>query len=307
MVVDPLICPRCRKAALDVSAQSIRCRSCAADFAYELGIPVLIDKEKFDVQNLNEDKEEKHQNEQGPIYDSNPTLRSFKVYWPIREFLQVVKKIPLHNDMKILELAGGLGWALSGYCLWASSKGFHPQFYLSDVSAWFLEKSSYFIEELKLNPAQVKRYAFDAENIPFEDGSLDMVIVNAAFHHFKETEKVIAEVARILKPGGTFLLVDEPFAADMLYPLVKPFHSGTQIADTWGVIEKLFKKREFLGMLAPHFNIRHIGLHEKLVARTKLKNLMLETLKRLPMTRGLISWIYSPLDILAVRRNPAQA
>lgn len=48
----------------------------------------------------------------------------------------------------------------------------------------------------------------DAEDLPFIDASFDAVICRIAPHHFLNKEKFVSEVNRVLKAGGTFLLID---------------------------------------------------------------------------------------------------
>lgn len=48
----------------------------------------------------------------------------------------------------------------------------------------------------------------DAENLPFPDGSFDLVTCRIAPHHFPDVARFLAESHRVLKPGGTFALVD---------------------------------------------------------------------------------------------------
>ncbi|MDN4595404.1 class I SAM-dependent methyltransferase [Polycladomyces subterraneus] len=48
----------------------------------------------------------------------------------------------------------------------------------------------------------------DAENLPFEEASFDLVTCRFAAHHFPDLKKAVGEIARVLKPGGIFLLVD---------------------------------------------------------------------------------------------------
>lgn len=48
----------------------------------------------------------------------------------------------------------------------------------------------------------------DAEALPFEDGSFDLVTCRIAPHHFPNPAEFIDEVARVLVPGGTFAMVD---------------------------------------------------------------------------------------------------
>ncbi len=48
----------------------------------------------------------------------------------------------------------------------------------------------------------------DVERIPFPDQSLDLVVSTLSLHHWGEPVPVLNEVARVLKPGGAFLIVD---------------------------------------------------------------------------------------------------
>jgi SAM-dependent methyltransferase len=49
---------------------------------------------------------------------------------------------------------------------------------------------------------------FPAEAMPFADNAFDLVTVRVAPHHFSSPEAFVAEVVRVLKPGGHFLLID---------------------------------------------------------------------------------------------------
>jgi len=52
-----------------------------------------------------------------------------------------------------------------------------------------------------------RAYNADAENLPFRDGTFDIVYSNGVLHHSQDTEKTIAEVFRVLKPGGKAVLM----------------------------------------------------------------------------------------------------
>jgi len=57
----------------------------------------------------------------------------------------------------------------------------------------------------------IKNIAFqeaEAEKLPFADASFDLVTCRIAPHHFADVPRFVAEVKRVLKPRGTFGLVD---------------------------------------------------------------------------------------------------
>jgi ubiquinone/menaquinone biosynthesis C-methylase UbiE len=57
----------------------------------------------------------------------------------------------------------------------------------------------------------------NAEKIPFDAGSLDLVISTLSLHHWKKPIDVMNEIARVLKPGGGYLIFD--LRRDMAAPL----------------------------------------------------------------------------------------
>lgn len=48
----------------------------------------------------------------------------------------------------------------------------------------------------------------DAENLPYENDSFDLVCCVESFHHYPNPYEAVSEIRRILKPHGTFLLCD---------------------------------------------------------------------------------------------------
>jgi SAM-dependent methyltransferase len=48
----------------------------------------------------------------------------------------------------------------------------------------------------------------DAQQVPFADGSLDLVVSTLSLHHWRDPVAVLDEVARVLRPGGAFLIFD---------------------------------------------------------------------------------------------------
>src|SRR6516165_4147293 len=48
----------------------------------------------------------------------------------------------------------------------------------------------------------------ELEALPIDDGRLDAAVMMLVLHHVPEPSRAVAEVARVVKPGGRFLLVD---------------------------------------------------------------------------------------------------
>ncbi len=48
----------------------------------------------------------------------------------------------------------------------------------------------------------------DSERLPFADDVFDVVTCTHSFHHYPRQERVIAEMHRVLRPGGRLLLID---------------------------------------------------------------------------------------------------
>jgi SAM-dependent methyltransferase len=50
--------------------------------------------------------------------------------------------------------------------------------------------------------------AYDGRKLPLDDGSLDRVVCFDAFHHVRDPAATLAELARVLRPGGRIAMVE---------------------------------------------------------------------------------------------------
>lgn len=81
--------------------------------------------------------------------------------------------------------------------------------------------------------ANVRFVAGDVNRLDLPDGAFDVASCRAAFHHFPEPAHVLAEMVRIVRPGGTLLVADmlgseEPAQGarhDAVERLVDPTHA----------------------------------------------------------------------------------
>jgi ubiquinone/menaquinone biosynthesis C-methylase UbiE len=63
-------------------------------------------------------------------------------------------------------------------------------------------------------PANVELVEGDATALPFERASFDLVTTARTLHHIARPELVLAEAVRVLRPGGTLLIVDQLASVD---------------------------------------------------------------------------------------------
>jgi ubiquinone/menaquinone biosynthesis C-methylase UbiE len=56
----------------------------------------------------------------------------------------------------------------------------------------------------------VDAVACDAEQLPFEDGSFDLVFGHAVLHHLPDLDRAFGEFRRVLRPGGVVAFAGEP-------------------------------------------------------------------------------------------------
>jgi SAM-dependent methyltransferase len=86
----------------------------------------------------------------------------------------------------------------------------------------------------------------DAEALPFPGASFELVSCRIAPHHFSHIVRFIAEVARVLKPGGIFLLEDTAAPEDA--SVADFFNHAEQLRDPTHV--RSLSVREWLEMVA---------------------------------------------------------
>ena len=77
----------------------------------------------------------------------------------------------------------------------------------SDLTPNMLEEAQAFITGQGMTNVDFK--LADAEALPFEDATFDLVTCRIAPHHFPNVQQFVHEAARVLKPGGLLLVQDQ--------------------------------------------------------------------------------------------------
>ena len=71
-----------------------------------------------------------------------------------------------------------------------------------------------------------------AEDLPFDDGAFDAVVICLAYHHLDEPERFLAETTRVLVPGGRLVIAEPRFGAAR--PLVNGLFRASGLAERFG-------------------------------------------------------------------------
>jgi len=103
-----------------------------------------------------------------------------------------------HSGKKVLEIGAGMGTDLAQF----AKQGALVTDY--DLSAHHLALAQ---ENFKLRGLTGKFFHGDAETLPFEDNSFDLVYSNGVIHHTPNTSQVIKEIFRVLKPQGKIIIM----------------------------------------------------------------------------------------------------
>jgi SAM-dependent methyltransferase len=123
---------------------------------------------------------------------------------------------------------------------WASERG--ARAYGIDVSAPTVRQARAAFAHTALHCA-----VSDVRDLPFRDGSFDAIYSMGTIEHFDETERAVAEMARVLKPGGT-AIIGVPNRHD---PFLRPLlAAGLQTLGLYAYgYEKSYSRRALRAML----------------------------------------------------------
>ncbi|MBX5185289.1 class I SAM-dependent methyltransferase [Rhizobium sp. NZLR5] len=137
-------------------------------------------------------------------------------------FPWVAAHLPLKPGDRVLDVGCGPAW------FWAATAGLLPedlQLTLADLSPGMVDEAAARCGALPFGSVQGRQA--DAAALPFEDGAFDLVIAMHMLYHLPDPAAGIAEMSRVLKPGG-FLAVTTNGIGNMreIYQLTTVFGSA---------------------------------------------------------------------------------
>lgn len=122
-----------------------------------------------------------------------------------------------------------------------------------DLEVFGVDISRRATEAAEEDPQGVRFEIGSVKNLPFEDRSFEAVLVFDLLEHLEEPRQALAEIRRVLKPGGLFILF-APLEGRILtlYWLLEKFgwrgkekHCGHVQKFTYEILKNLLKKENF--------------------------------------------------------------
>jgi ubiquinone/menaquinone biosynthesis C-methylase UbiE len=113
----------------------------------------------------------------------------------------VIRLVDLRPGLHFLDLGCGTGWAVRRVARRLHDQG---EFYGIDLSGAMIAAAQAQSGDFQ----HVHFYQASASQIPLASSSIEALICTHSFHHYVEPAKVLAEIQRLLKPGGRLYILD---------------------------------------------------------------------------------------------------
>ncbi|HEY0277251.1 MAG TPA: class I SAM-dependent methyltransferase [Solirubrobacterales bacterium] len=125
-----------------------------------------------------------------------------------------------------LEIGSGTGY----FSLNLMQQGLIGRLTATDISPGMLSQLASTAASLGLD--DVTTLVTEAETLPFDDESFDLVLGHAVLHHIPDLDRAFSEFKRVLRPGGRIVFAGEPSRyGDRLAAL--PKRTGVFVAPAW--------------------------------------------------------------------------
>lgn len=224
-----LICPHCRGQLSEKEDENLCCTACDRLYPIQNGIPNLLDDSvKALAEEIAVQDRVAIEYEQKRYRD--PYSNRYHQWWT-ETMLQ-----GLNLTGRVLDNGCGVG-LLGDYVLQHKLVGL-------DISSEMLASASDHVPNLVLGNSQV---------LPFTDNSFDLVVSRSLLHHLQKPEIAVAEIHRVLAPGGQLTLADTNTSLLSYLPRIIAKHG-----DHFSEDHENMSRAKIQTILDPYFTVTHI-------------------------------------------------
>ena len=135
---------------------------------------------------------------------ANITFAKYSMYWWSNRFNAMLARRYGKRGARLLEIGSGMGHLVGQLEDTFDTHGM-------DLNHWAVKQSRSIIQKTNLQTAS-------AQELPYEDGAFNVVIIKHIVEHLPDPQKAIQEIGRVTEPGGTLIL-----ATPNLDSLLKPW------------------------------------------------------------------------------------
>src|SRR5271165_156465 len=173
---------------------------------------------------------------------------------------RVLKQIELHvktdssRPIRFLELG-----SYCHYTAYQVASALDAEAVASDISPNALRMGAELAKKSGIAPT-VSRVAADFHDLPFGDDYFDVIFIASAIHHTLRTALILQEMLRVLRPGGIFIIENEPIGRQFCFyqfrssrpEQMTPWEEGMRKADLMHTVSSPFlgsRPEELFGMI----------------------------------------------------------
>lgn len=232
--LDVMRCPVCR-GRLEEGENALRCLACGASYPVEEGIPRMLDdrlpgiaEKRAEVAGWPEMAKAQGWYEPDDEIDAHLPYLTRDLRWEDKTWranehsFSLLLERCVRPGMRVLEVGAAKAWAAQHLV------PLGVEYVATDILAdpnIGLGRGAFF--EGRVGP--FARVQADGEHLPFADGSFDLTYCVAALHHALDLRRMVAEMARVTRRGGTVAALNE----------------GTRAVRASGEVEDQAEEKEF--------------------------------------------------------------
>jgi len=146
----------------------------------------------------------------------------------------LLEHVALSKDASVLDIACGNGTLLAMLDAKMS------------IKAHGIDISDQMIKNAAIRNPHMEFHIAGCEALPFDDDTMDIITVSAAYHHFPDVAAFAKEASRVLKPSGK-IYIAEVYLPTPLRLLCNPFLPLSGAGDV-----KFYAPKEIIGNLSKH-------------------------------------------------------